>query len=191
MNIRKEARAGLAFGALLCVCMFTEPFIDHLEARAVDVQPEPSRVVVEVTRVEQLPIESEAPAEASLEVEEETDTFVNDTPLTDSEYRALLEACEENRIAPSLALGLIQVESRFDKNARSRSGCYGYCQLNPRYFPTGLSPEDNIRTGIAYLGYQCERYGNTESGLTAYNAGHDTGDLSYARAVLQAAERWD
>ena len=115
-----------------------------------------------------------------------------DVPLTHEELKALLEACEAGRIAPELALGLIQVESSFRADAVNlRTGCYGYCQLNPRYFPSGLSPAENIRTGIEYLAYQLERYDNLEAALTAYNAGHDTGSRTYANMVLEAAATFE
>lgn len=112
-----------------------------------------------------------------------------DVPLTDEEMAALLETCEAGRISPAIGLGLIQVESSFRADAlNERSGCYGYCQLNPQYFPTDLSTADNIRTGIEYLAYQLERYdGDLEAALTAYNAGYDTGDRTYAAKVLEAA----
>ena len=180
MNWKKEIVAALGFCLLLAVCLFTEPIVDSMTARAAVVEPEPSAVVVEIERIE-LPEEQEP---------EPVETFYNPTPLKDAEYRVLLETCERCRIAPSLALGLIQVESRFDPNAKSKSGCYGYCQLNPKYFEKDLSPVENIRQGIEYLAYQCERYKSTESGLDAYHNGHETGETSYARAVLNAAEKW-
>ncbi len=112
-----------------------------------------------------------------------------DVPLTTEELTALLETCEAGHIEPETGLGLIQYESSFDPYAlNEKSGCYGYCQLNPKYFPADLSPVDNIRAGIEYLAYQLERYdGDLEAALTAYNAGHDTGDRTYANSVLEAA----
>jgi len=122
------------------------------------------------------------------ETEVATLTAEWDVPLTDEEMTVLLETCEAGHIHPSIVLGLIQVESDFRADALNpTSGCYGYCQLNPRYFPSGLSPADNIRTGIEYLIYQLERYDNLEAALTAYNAGHDTGDRTYANMVIAAA----
>ena len=112
-----------------------------------------------------------------------------DVPLTDEEMTALLETCEAGQIHPSIGLGLIQVESSVRPDAlNTASGCYGYCQLNPKYFPSDLAPADNIRTGMEYLAYQLERYdGDLEAALTAYNAGHDTGDRTYADMVITAA----
>ena len=122
---------------------------------------------------------------------EESQGRGNPSPLTDSEWTTLLEVCEARSIDVSLALGLIWVESRLNPNAVSPSGCYGLCQINPRWHPDGLSPEENIRYGLNYLADQCERYDSVEAGLTAYNAGRDTGNRSYANAVLAAAKEWE
>jgi len=112
-----------------------------------------------------------------------------DVPL-DRELQAVLrEACEEHSVPIHLALGLIEVESRFDSDA-DNGLCYGLMQLNRRYYPDGLAPAENIRAGVAHLGKLLERYGDTAVALTAYNAGHDTGSRSYANAVLAAAEHW-
>lgn len=113
-----------------------------------------------------------------------------DVPLSYELQDALHTACARYGVDYALALGLIEVESGFDPDAVSPRGCYGLCQLNPRYFPAGLSPADNIDAGIAYLAEQISKYGGTEAGLTAYNAGTDTGGRAYASAVLAAAEGW-
>lgn len=115
---------------------------------------------------------------------------VNPSPLTDEEWVALCEVCDKRGVDVSLALGLIWVESRFNPNAVSKAGCYGYCQIHPRWHPTGLSTEENIRYGLNYLADLCEKYGDIEAGLTAYNAGKDTGDRRYSKAVFAAAEKW-
>ena len=72
----------------------------------------------------------------------------------------------------------------------SRAGCYGLLQINPQYFPSGLTPAENIEAGMEYLGSLIDRYGDLGAALTAYNAGSDTGDRTYASAVLEAAEKW-
>lgn len=151
----------------------------------VEARTEPQAVMVETPT----PAPSEA-VQPAPEPEETPEPPHNPTPLTDSEYAALVEACDEHGIDVSLVLGLIQVESNFRADAVSKAGCYGYCQINPSWHPADLSPEENIRYGVAFLASQFERYGNLESGLTAYNAGRDTGDTSYARKVMRAAEEW-
>lgn len=113
-----------------------------------------------------------------------------DAPLGEAEAAALVSACGEYDIDLSLALGLIFVESRFIPDAVSSEGCYGLCQLNPVYFPSDLTPVENIETGMKFLGELLDKYQDVPAALTAYNAGHDTGDRTYANAVLAAAENW-
>lgn len=113
-------------------------------------------------------------------------------PLDPDVQTALFSACDKAGIDYAIALGLIQVESRFVPDAvNGKSGCYGLCQLNPEYFPAGLSPAENVECGILFLGDQIERYdGDLAAALTAYNAGHDTGRRGFADAVFAAAEDW-
>lgn len=184
--MKKEIKTCIGFTALLAVCLLTEPMMDRMEAKAAVVEPEPSVAIVEIQRVE-LPAEEKRPAETAPEAER---AFCNPTPLKDEEYQVLLDTCERCRIEPSLALGLIEVESHFQPDAVSRCGARGYCQLLPKYFGV-LTPVENIRAGIEYLTYQCERYGSTESGLDAYHNGHETGETVYARAVMNAALKWE
>lgn len=116
----------------------------------------------------------------------------DDVPLSYVLQEIVHSACEEFGVDYALALGLIEVESGFRADAvNSVTGCYGLCQLSPAYFPAGLSPEENVRAGVAYLGQCLERYdGDVGAALTAYNAGHDDGSRRYAAAVLEAAGRW-
>lgn len=114
-----------------------------------------------------------------------------DVPLDKPVAEALAESCEEYGVPLSLALGVIEVESSFQADAVSEEGCYGLCQLNPRYFPEGLSPADNVRHGMRFLGELLERHGDIAAALTAYNVGWDPGNRAYAQAVLAAAEGWD
>lgn len=125
------------------------------------------------------------------EPEPEPDPYRADIPLSRELQEVLREACAENGIPFEVGVGLIDVESDFDPTAVSASGCYGLCQLNPRYFPAGLSDEENIRTGIGYLGEQLKRYdGDMEAALQSYHDGHDTGKRWYAAKVLSDAEYW-
>lgn len=174
----KEVRDRIIMAALIVACLAIPGYVEALT--------EPQKAVMVETPT---PAPSEA-VQPAPEPEETPEPLHNPTPLTDSEYAALVEACDEHGIDVSLMLGLIQVESNFRADAVSKCGAYGYMQLLPKYHPSDLSPEENIRYGVGFLASQFERYGNLESGLTAYNAGHDTGDTSYARKVMRAAEEW-
>lgn len=118
--------------------------------------------------------------------------FRPEVPLSYTLQDTLHTACERYGVEYAVALGLVEVESGFDPEAvNPDSGCYGLCQLSPRYFPSGLSPAENLEAGVAYLGAHLERYGgDIEAALTAYNAGSDTGRRGYANAVLAAAADW-
>lgn len=144
---------------------------------------EPQVVVEEIMEVA-------APIVATSKLSEK-ETVANPSPLTDEEWATLVGVCSDNNIPVDIALGLIWVESRFQPDAVSPHGCYGYCQLNPRYFPDKLSPAYNIRAGMKYLGDCLTRYdGDISAALTAYHDGRDTGRRGYANAVLEAAKNW-
>lgn len=123
-------------------------------------------------------------------VQREEKEYLNPTPLSDELFRAVDAAAVEHGVPVCLALGLIQVESSFDPDAVSSHGSYGLCQLNPKFFPSGLSAEENVQTGLAHLGSLLERY-DTMTALTIYNAGRDTGSRVYANKVMEAAWAWE
>jgi len=113
-----------------------------------------------------------------------------DVPLSAELQAALLAICEEAGVDPLLALGLIETESNFVTDAVSKTEDYGLCQLNHLYFPTNLTPEENMRTGIGYLAELLGRHKTTEAALTAYHVGHDDGTRYYASVVLERARAW-
>lgn len=116
--------------------------------------------------------------------------FWQTVPL-DAECRAALEeACEKHEVPICLALGVIHEESRFDPEAGNDIS-YGIMGLNKKYYPSDLTPAENIRAGVAHLAGQIERYdGDIQAALRAYNKGYNDGDRQYARAVLDASEKW-
>ena len=117
-------------------------------------------------------------------------TIYDVLPLKKSVIDAIVETCEKNDIPVLNAIGIIDLESQFNVDARAGSGCYGLCQLNPRYFPKNLSPEDNVRYGIDYLASHYKNYKDWTKAYNAYNAGHVTGDTKYANKVFSLIEKW-
>lgn len=115
--------------------------------------------------------------------------YIAGIPLDMELQYTIWESCEENNVGMALALGVIEVESGFDQNA-DNGVCYGLMQLNRNYFPGGLPACENIRHGVEYIGRLLTKYGDEAAALTAYNAGHDTGNRLYANAVLATAEKW-
>lgn len=118
------------------------------------------------------------------------DWYIESIPLDKQLQKVVFDAACENGVDYFTALGLIHVESNFQVDAvNSVTGCYGLMQLNPKWFPSGLSPEENVRAGMEYFGQlldtcQC----NVQAALRAYNRGYDDGDRCYTNAVLSAAE---
>ncbi len=199
-NFLKEAALT---GTTLAFCA-AMPFASlHVAAAIVTAPPTANHVLVAVrgpaVAVDKLaaPVRLEAVGEDPAEAElidlalEEQGYFRVDVPLSYDLQDALHTACERYSIDYPVALGLIEVESNFQADIVNATGdCYGLCQLNVRYFPSGLPPEENISHGLAYLREQIDRYGSLEAGLQAYHDGYDTGARWYARAVLAAAEKW-
>lgn len=193
----KSALSELALtGATLAFCvavpfvsLHTAAAIVTAPAEAVNARAPRQTVVVLMDK----PALLEDPAESELiELALVEQSYLReDVPLSYDLQDALHTSCERYEIDYALALGLIEVESNFQPDIiNPTSDCYGLMQLNVRYFPSGLPPEENIDYGLAYLREQIDRYGSLEAGLQAYHDGHDTGARWYTRAVLAAAEHW-
>lgn len=180
MSPYKNIIKGL-LAALFCFCVGALWAMDTAEIQGAEWDKLPEAV----------PTTCRTPAAETWEPVETGDFMAREDVPLDADLQAVLwEACEEYGVEYALALGLMEVESSFWEDAVSAANCYGLMQLNPKYFPSGLSSEDNIRYGVAFLAEKIAQYGNLEAALTAYNAGHDTGDREYAGNVLAAAERW-
>jgi soluble lytic murein transglycosylase len=109
-------------------------------------------------------------------------------PLRYSEYVAV--HARENDLDPALLAAVIYSESKFDAQARSKSGALGLMQLTPTTargiaIRTGGSafrtadlydPEINIRYGSWYLHNLFQKYRNERLVLAAYNAGQGNVD---------------
>ena len=201
-NTKNFLREAVLTGATLAFCA-AAPFVSlHAAAALVTAPPaawnapEAERPVVIADKLlvpDRRETTGEDPAEPEL-IEAalvEQGYFREDVPLSCDLQDALHTACTRYGIDYAVALGLIEVESDFQPDIVNAYGdCYGLMQLNVRYFPSGLPPEENINHGLAYLREQIDRYGSLEAGLQAYHDGYDTGARWYARAVLAAAEKW-
>jgi soluble lytic murein transglycosylase len=98
-------------------------------------------------------------------------------------------------IDPALLAAVIYRESKFDADARSRSGAIGLMQLLPdtaegialhtggeRFVVSDLyDPEINVRYGAFYLRRLFRKYGDERLALAAYNAGQRNVDEWLAR----------
>ena len=114
-----------------------------------------------------------------------------------SPYSSIIrEYADEFTLDEDLIKALIwQESSRFPNAERKENNFYSYglCGLtliaarDMGYLGTEedlIEPDINIHYATAYLRYQIDRYGGDVSkGLVAYNAGHWTGNLTYANQV--------
>lgn len=188
VSLRDVLYAMLAFAIALWAGIAVE-MLDRKEAgnreiQVLEAEDTERKPIIAVYVSRELPIPYQAP-------EPTKPPYIrDDIPLSEDLQTVLWEACEEAGVEYAIGLALIEVESRFLGDAVSPCGAYGLAQLNPRYFPSGLSDEDNIKAGIGYLGELLYKHGDLFSALTAYNAGYDTGSRVYADKVLGAAEKY-
>lgn len=109
----------------------------------------------------------------------------------------ILSAAKLAGVSPSLLLAMCTVESGLDPNAvnlHDKGQSTGLCQVKViACKQVGmkvteaelLNPRTNAKCAAKYLSYQIKRYnGNIVQGVTAYNAGRDTGSLKYFNKVM-------
>jgi soluble lytic murein transglycosylase len=101
-------------------------------------------------------------------------------------YEAIVRGHAANyRLDAALLAAVIDEESKFNADAKSRTGAIGLMQLQPataegialrtggsRFVVSDLyKPEINVRYGAWYLRNLLDKYGNERTALAAYNAG--------------------
>jgi soluble lytic murein transglycosylase-like protein len=99
------------------------------------------------------------------------------------------------QLPPQLVLALIQVESKFDPYAVSRSGAVGLMQIMPFWLKlTGRADDSlvhaqtNLRMGCAILKYYLGKsHGDIREALQRYNGA--TVGIDYSDSVLKALSR--
>ncbi len=103
----------------------------------------------------------------------------------------------EQRLPPGLVMGLIEVESRFDRWAVSTAGAQGLMQVMP-FWPERLGlrrselmhVEPNIRMGAAILRHYLQtEHNDVRKALARYNG--SPGRREYPDLVLQSWTKWN
>lgn len=92
--------------------------------------------------------------------------------------------CEEYNVPESLMYAVINTESGYDENAKSKAGALGLTQITPETFrwlqtKTGekysdsdlYTPEISIKYGILFYSMLLEEFGDTKTAVAAYHAG--------------------
>ena len=130
--------------------------------------------------------------------------FANAVPFGD----IIHEKAAKYDVDPALVAAVIETESRFHPQARSRVGARGLMQLMPR---TGRwlgarnlnDPNQNIDAGVKYIKYLQRRFdGNLNKTIAAYNAGEGnvrryngvppfSETRSYVRKVMTRKKKYD
>ncbi|MBQ9792703.1 MAG: lytic transglycosylase domain-containing protein [Clostridia bacterium] len=106
-------------------------------------------------------------------------------PVKYKEY--INKYAQEYNLQSELVASVINVESGFDKNAKSNKGAIGLMQILPstgKYIASMLNedfainrlydPETNIKYGCFYLNYLNKKFKDCKISLCAYNAGENT-----------------
>ena len=103
------------------------------------------------------------------------------------------ETAESYGISPKLIKAIIEVESGGNANAVGDNGnSLGLMQIQLKWHAQRLKegeslldPKVNVRVGCEILSEIMAKNGTLDEVLTVYNAGHDTGDRSYANRVYE------
>lgn len=125
--------------------------------------------------------------------------FWEEIPLTAEMQGVLLDSCEEFNVPFSLALAVMEQESRFQMVEGDGGSAAGYFQVWSKWWgwlmeEIGTSdlndPAQNARTGCAVLGHLLSEYGTEVDALSAYNTGKP-GQTRYAAEVMERQARWE
>ncbi|MGM9988891.1 MAG: phage tail tape measure protein [Bacillaceae bacterium] len=86
------------------------------------------------------------------------------------------KAANRYGVDPFLIAAIIQQESNFNKNAKSKAGARGLMQLMPGTAKAmgvkdSYNAEQNIMGGTKYISQMIKQFGSLETALAAYNAG--------------------
>jgi soluble lytic murein transglycosylase-like protein len=134
-------------------------------------------------------------------------SFTLGYPMQEPEARILAEAAIDERgsIALPLILAIIEIESKYDRKAKSQKHCRGLMQLSKgtakaiakrlgmlKFDPHDI--RDNLKIGVNYLAMLLEENGTIEKALTIYNKGwrlfvaHAKKTSGYTYAVLKRSK---
>lgn len=94
----------------------------------------------------------------------------------------IVEYSNDFNLDPAFVASIINVESGFDKNAKSSKGAIGLmqimpttanyiCMLNHTSYTDLFSPEENIKIGCNYLLYLFDKFQDRKLVIVSYNAG--------------------
>ena len=156
-------------------------------------------VVTENRPIPRTPETQTATESATEPVVEPTEPKVYNTILPEWLQSIIIAECGDV-IAPEIVMAMIEKESGGDQYAIGDDGrSLGLMQIQPKHHiktmialnSTDLfDAQENIRVGVEILKGLCERYGNLNAAIVAYNAGSYKGYITdYGYDVLARAEK--
>ena len=121
--------------------------------------------------------------------------FVDDEKLRVKLLRMVHSEASRAKLSAELVLSVMEVESRFNRFAISKSGALGYMQIMPFWLTeigkksdSLFDPRTNLRYGCAILKYYLEiENGDVVRALARYNG--SLGSTDYPALVLNAYNR--
>jgi soluble lytic murein transglycosylase-like protein len=125
--------------------------------------------------------------------------FIDDRQQRLALLRSVHREASRVDLPPELVLAVIEIESRFDTFAISRSGAQGLMQVMPFWLDEIGHPEDNLvdmntnlRMGCTILKYYMDmEHNDLRNALARYNGSYNLGHRNYSNKVLDALrERW-
>jgi soluble lytic murein transglycosylase-like protein len=106
----------------------------------------------------------------------------------------ILDSASRHGLQPELLAGVVYVESRFRRNARSARGAIGPAQVMPLWSDVCAGdlrrPADNIDCGARVLAHYLAACGDIDCALAAYNVG-PTNRARYARSGARYVAKVD
>lgn len=130
----------------------------------------------------------------------EVDSLTFTAPVTEIKQEQptkdyINDICDIYKIDDELIRAVIKVESGGNSQLIGDNGkSFGLMQIQPQWHAERmkrlgvtdlLDPVQNVRVGTDLLAELIDKYGDVDTALTVYNAGHDTGDRAYAQRVRE------
>jgi soluble lytic murein transglycosylase-like protein len=125
--------------------------------------------------------------------------FIDDKKQRLALLRSVHREASRVNLPAELVLAVIEIESRFDSFAISRSGAQGLMQVMPFWLDQIGHPEDNLvdmdtnlRMGCTILKYYMDmEHNDLRNALARYNGSYGSGQRDYSNKVLDALRaRW-
>lgn len=151
----------------------------------------------------------EVPVYKSNILTDTSEVFLYDIPLSDSLQRYIYEICADEGVPVTLAMAMIEHESRFNPEVISKTDDYGLMQINSvnhewleeKYRTADmLNPYQNVFCGISIIGEYIEKYDDFGKALMAYNMGdygaqkaweNGVTSTKYSESILSLMEKYE